>query len=65
MQQANTDFALSMKAQAHEITVHRWIESEKAGYDLGSEAELDWVRRFAKRFRDEWNAGMIDKTIYC
>jgi len=54
-----------MKAQAYEITVHRWIESEKAGYDLGSEAELDWVRRFAKRFRDEWNAGMIDKTIYC
>ena len=45
------DFA---KLQLHEINVHKWIESEKAGYDLGNEAILDWIRNHAKQFREEY-----------
>ena len=33
-------------AEREEILRHKWIESEKAGYDIGFEkALLDWVMR--------------------
>ena len=32
---------------------HKWIESEKAGYDIGFErALLDWIRNH----RDDWKS---------
>ena len=37
--------------QRQEILRHKWIESEKAGRDLGQEAVLDWIRRYAALFR--------------
>ena len=37
--------------QVEEIRKHKWIESEKAGRDLGRIAELDWIRRYACEFR--------------
>ena len=40
--------------QIQEILKHKWIMSEKAGYDLGQDAVLDWIRKYAKRFRDYW-----------
>lgn len=43
-----------MKAQAHEIDVHKWIESEKAGKDLGNDAVMEWIKKYAKDFRKEW-----------
>lgn len=34
---------------------HKWIESEKAGRDLGSDAIHDWSRRYWWRWcRDRW-----------
>ena len=34
-----------------EIDRHKWIESEKAGYDIGfDKAAEDWIGRFA----DDW-----------
>ena len=34
---------------------HKWIESEKAGRDLGQEAIHDWSRRYFRRWcRDRW-----------
>ena len=34
---------------------HKWIESEKAGYDIGDSAIEDWHRRFWHRFvRERW-----------
>ena len=41
-----------MKSQMEEIRRHKWIESEKAGRDLGSECVLEWIRRYASQFRD-------------
>ena len=37
--------------QATEILKHKWIESEKAGTDLGSAAALDWVKKHAGEWR--------------
>lgn len=40
-------------AEREEILRHKWIESEKAGKDIGFErALLDWIRRH----RDSWRA---------
>ena len=42
--------------QAKEIMKYKWIESEKAGTDLGDAAALDWVRKHAgewRRWREE------------
>lgn len=47
-------FKKFMEAQAQEIRVHKWIESEKANRDLGVEAEIDWTKRFAEDFRKGW-----------
>jgi hypothetical protein len=41
-------------AERHEILLHKWYQSEKAGHDIGFEkALLDWVMRH----RAEWRAG--------
>ena len=38
-------------AEREEILRHKWIESEKAGHDIGFEkALLDWI----VRFRSSW-----------
>lgn len=40
-------------AEREEILKHKWIESEKAGKDIGFErALLDWIRKH----RDSWRA---------
>jgi hypothetical protein len=40
-------------AERDEILKHKWLESEKAGYDIGFErALLDWIRKH----RDKWRA---------
>ena len=43
-----------LAAQCIEIQKHKWIESEKAGRDLGSSAIQDWIKKYAKQFRDEY-----------
>ena len=44
-------------AERDEILKHKWLESEKAGYDVGFErALLDWIRKH----RDKWRASRKD-----
>ncbi len=43
-----------LDAQRVEIERHKWIESEKAGHDLGEAAVQDWINRYAKIFREEY-----------
>lgn len=39
---------LKNKKAVEEINRHRWIESEKAGYDIGFEtASVDWLEKFS------------------
>jgi len=41
-------------AERDEILRHKWIESEKAGKDIGFEkALLDWTRNHRARWRSE------------
>ena len=41
-------------AEREEILRHKWIESEKAGRDIGFErALLDWIMKYRSGWRDE------------
>ena len=41
-------------AEREEILRHKWLESEKAGYDVGFErALLDWIRNHRDKWRSE------------
>jgi hypothetical protein len=43
-----------LRKELEEILKHKWIESEKAGYDLGDQAVWDWVQKYAHEFREYW-----------
>ena len=46
-------------AEREEILRHKWIESEKAGHDIGFErALLNWVFRY----RDSWRKSRREKS---
>jgi hypothetical protein len=41
-------------AERQEILCHKWIESEKAGYDIGLErALIDWVVKYRSTWREK------------
>ncbi|PXA04597.1 hypothetical protein DDZ13_05325 [Coraliomargarita sinensis] len=43
-------------AEREEILKHKWIESEKAGEDIGFErALLDWIRKHRESWRKNRN----------
>jgi hypothetical protein len=45
----DTEKLLSDQRVVDEIRRHLWIESEKAGYDIGFEkAKQDWLEKFSK-----------------
>ena len=40
------------QAEREEILRHKWIESEKAGYDIGFEKALtDWIMKHRSKWR--------------
>jgi hypothetical protein len=39
--------------QIQEMDRHKWLESEKAGYDRGEEALLEWAEKHSKTFTTE------------
>lgn len=46
-------------AEREEILKHKWLESERLGYDIGFErALLDWIRKH----RDSWRAARRAQT---
>ena len=58
--ESKTDFALRSSlyqeflAERDEILRHKWLESEKAGKDIGFErALLDWIRKHRERWRSD------------
>jgi hypothetical protein len=41
-------------AEREEILRHKWLESEKAGHDIGFErALLDWIVKFRSGWREQ------------
>lgn len=45
-----------MSTQMEEMKIYKWLESEKAGYDLGTQALIDWINKYAKSFREQFDA---------
>jgi hypothetical protein len=43
-----------LEIQTREIERHKWIESEKAGRDLGKDAVIDWIMKYADAFSDQY-----------
>lgn len=41
--------------QIEEIKRFKWIESQKAGRDLGEEAVREWINENASKYREEYN----------
>lgn len=49
----NSELYKEFLAEREEILRHKWIESEKAGHDIGFEkALLDWI----VNYRSDWRA---------
>jgi len=41
------------QAQIKEIRKYQWIESEKAGFDIGEKnAAMEWIFKYSKEFRN-------------
>jgi hypothetical protein len=61
----NTTLYQEFLAERDEILRHKWIESEKAGYDIGFERALaDWIinhraawRRWRRELRESLSGG--------
>ena len=50
----NSDLYKEFLAEREEILCHKWLESEKAGYDIGFErALLDWIVRHRSAWREK------------
>lgn len=50
----NQEFKDFMKHQIKAIEIYKWVESEKAGRDLGEKAIKDWICNFAEQFRKRY-----------
>ena len=48
----NSSLYREFQAEREEILKHKWIESEKAGHDIGFEQALtDWIVRHRSKWR--------------
>lgn len=48
------EFDKFMEAQIKEIEKYKWLESEKACKDMGNQACIEWIEKFAKEFSDKY-----------
>ena len=48
----NSSLYREFQAEREEILKHKWIESEKAGHDIGFEHALtDWIVKYRSKWR--------------
>jgi hypothetical protein len=48
----NSSLYREFQAEREEILKHKWIESEKAGHDIGFERALtDWIVKYRSKWR--------------
>ena len=48
--------------EIEEILRHKYIMSEKAGRDMGEEAVLDWIEKYAESFRNYWEKKLKEQN---
>ena len=59
MTKKNSNILMQIPEVRQEIEKHLWIESEKAGHDIGFDnATNDWIGKFSKGWKKE------NKTIF-
>ena len=51
IEEAKKDYRRFMKFQKEEIEKYKYIQSQKAGYDLGNDCCIEWINKFAKNFK--------------
>ena len=52
----NSNLYREFQAEREEILKHKWIESEKLGYDIGFEKALtDWIVKHRSKWRQNRN----------
>lgn len=52
----NSNLYREFQAEREEILRHKWIESEKLGYDIGFEKALtDWIVKHRSKWRQNRN----------
>ena len=47
---------LSSRNQMEQILKYKWLESEKAGHDIGKPAIADWIEKYAALWRKWWES---------
>lgn len=58
----NSSLYREFQAEREEILKHKWIESEKAGYDIGFERALtDWIIKHRSKWRRSRQA--VQQTV--
>ncbi len=56
----NSTLYKEFQAEREEILKHKWIESEKAGYDIGFERALtDWIVKHRSKWRKGRQSGHL------
>ena len=59
----NSTLYKEFQAEREEILKHKWIESEKAGYDIGFERALtDWIVKHRAKWRKSRQAAQTGQT---
>lgn len=48
------EFIQFLKDEKVEMEKYKWIESEKNGHDVGQQAILDWIKKYAASYRTWW-----------
>lgn len=43
-----------LKDECAEIERYKWVQSEKAHRDLGNDCCLEWIEKYAKQYREQW-----------
>ena len=57
---ARSSLYAEFRAEREEILKHKWIESEKVGYDIGFEAALvDWITKHRASWRRARTSGTL------
>jgi len=52
-----------LKDEKSEMERYKWIESEKAGKDLGQPIMIDWIKKYAASYRDWWESNHNQKIL--
>lgn len=51
----SNEFDLFIEAEKNAIEVSKWLEGEKLNTDPGEDFVKIWVKKYAKKFKENWD----------